>query len=96
MRHASSAASPRATGGIARLAAARALEAGIALDPLLRQAGLNSAEIEDSNVRIRVEKQVAWLNLVAEALRDDQLDFTSPRVSICGRSVCSTLSWPRR
>jgi AraC-like DNA-binding protein len=73
MRHASSAASPRATGGIARLAAARALEAGIALDPLLRQAGLNSAEIEDSNVRIRVEKQVAWLNLVAEALRDDQL-----------------------
>ena len=55
------------------MAAARALEAGIALDPLLRQAGLKSAEIEDSSVWIAVGTQVAWLNLVARALSDDLL-----------------------
>jgi AraC-like DNA-binding protein len=73
MRHVPPAASPSATGGIARLAAARALEAGIALDPLLRQAGLTFAEIEDPNVRIAVETQVAWLHVVANALGDDLL-----------------------
>jgi AraC-like DNA-binding protein len=73
MRHASSADAVRATGGIARLAAARALKAGVALDPLLREVGLTPAEIEDSGVRIKVEQQVAWLNLVATALGDDLL-----------------------
>jgi AraC-like DNA-binding protein len=66
-------ASPTATGGIARLAAARALEAGITLDPLLRQAGLTAAEMEDTSIRIAVKKQVTWLNLVAAALGDDLL-----------------------
>ncbi len=66
-------ASPTATGGIARLAAARALEAGITLDPLLRQAGLTAAEMADTSVRIAVMKQVTWLNLVAAALGDDLL-----------------------
>ena len=65
--------SPTATGGIARLAATRALEAGITLDPLLREVGLTAVEIEDTSVRIAVEKQVAWLNLVAAALGDDLL-----------------------
>jgi AraC-like DNA-binding protein len=72
-RQAALAPSPTATGGIARLAATRALETGIDLDPLLLQADLNAVEIEDASVRISVEKQVTWLNLVAAALGDDLL-----------------------
>jgi AraC-like DNA-binding protein len=66
-------ASPTAMGGIARLAAARALEAGITLDPLLRQAGLTAAEMENTSVRIAVKRQVTLLNSVAAALGDDLL-----------------------
>ena len=73
MRQAAPAPSPTATGGIARLAAACAREHGITLEPLLRQSDLTSGEIEDWNARIAVEKQVAWLNLVAAALSDDLL-----------------------
>jgi AraC-like DNA-binding protein len=73
MRQAAPAPSPTATGGIARLAAACAREHGITLEPLLRQSDLTSGEIEDWNARIAVEKQVAWLKLVAAALSDDLL-----------------------
>ena len=66
---------PTATGVVARLAYARAREAGVALEPLLRRAGLNDQEISDCSVRIHVRRQIRFLNLAAEALRDDLLGF---------------------
>jgi AraC-like DNA-binding protein len=66
---------PRTVSNIARLAASRDLEAGIGLEQLLQLANLSAAEISGENARIDVEKQVAFLELVAKALRDDVLGF---------------------
>ena len=66
---------PSATGGIARLAYARAKEAGIALSPLLSQSGLTIAQIEDRHLRLKVKGQITFLGLVADALPDDLLGF---------------------
>lgn len=66
---------PSATGGIARLAAARVLEAGLDLGPLLHQAGLTASQIQDRRARLAVEAQISFLNLVAEALPDELLGF---------------------
>jgi hypothetical protein len=46
---------PSATGGIARLAYARAKEAGIELEPLLKKAGLTLRQIEEPSIRLRVK-----------------------------------------
>ena len=66
---------PSTVGGMTRLAYARAKAAGIALDPLLKQAGLTHHEIEDPRSVIKVRDQVNFLNLVATALEDDLLGF---------------------
>ncbi len=66
---------PSTVGGMTRLAYARAKAAGIALDPLLEQAGLTHHEIEDPRSVIKVRDQVNFLNLVATALEDDFLGF---------------------
>jgi AraC-like DNA-binding protein len=66
---------PSATGGIARLAADRALEAGLDLRPLLHKAGLTAPQIQDRQARLAVAAQISFLNLVAEALPDDLLGF---------------------
>ncbi len=66
---------PSTAGGMTRLAYARAKAAGIALDPLLRTAGLTPHQIEDPQTVIRVRDQVKFLNLVAVALEDDLLGF---------------------
>ena len=42
---------PSTAGGMTRLAYARAKAAGIALDPLLKQAGLTPHQIEDPRIR---------------------------------------------
>jgi hypothetical protein len=63
------------TGGIARLAYARAKEAGIALPQLLADSGLTVAQIEDRHVRLKVKAQITFLALVADALGDDLLGF---------------------
>jgi AraC-like DNA-binding protein len=73
MNHQAITTPPKATGGIARLAIARALEAGIQIDPLLRRAHLTTAEINDTNARIAVAKQIALLECVAGALNDEML-----------------------
>jgi hypothetical protein len=57
-----------------RLAYARAKSADIALDPLLKQAGLTHHVIEDPRSVIKVRDQVNFLNIVA-ALEDDLLGF---------------------
>jgi AraC-like DNA-binding protein len=66
---------PSATGGIARLAAARVCEAGLDLGPLLHKAGLTASQIQDRQVRLAVAAQISFLNLAAAALPDDLLGF---------------------
>jgi AraC-like DNA-binding protein len=66
---------PGAAGGMTRLAYARAKQAGIALKPLLRTAGLKESQVEDAGARLGVRNQIAFLNLVAEALPDAFLGF---------------------
>lgn len=66
---------PSAMGTITRLAYQRAKDAGIVLDLILKKAGLTLAEIEDPAVRLHVRKQITFLNLVAEALKDGLLGF---------------------
>jgi len=66
---------PNAIGSITRLAYAKAKEAGVDLDPLLKNAGLTLREIEDPDVRLRVRDQIRFLNLAASALEDDFLGF---------------------
>ena len=73
--HTRFAAIPSATGGIARLAYARAKEAGIALPPLLADSGLTLAQIEHRRARLKVKAQITFLGLVADALGDDLLGF---------------------
>src|SRR5262252_9516210 len=73
--HTRFAAIPSATGGIARLAYARAKEAGIALPRLLADSGLTVAQIEDRHARLKVKAQITFLGLVADALGDDLLGF---------------------
>jgi AraC-like DNA-binding protein len=66
---------PYTAGGMTRLAYARAKAAGIALDPLLRTAGLTPHQIEDPRNAIKVRDQIKFLNLAAVALEDDLLGF---------------------
>jgi AraC-like DNA-binding protein len=66
---------PSATGGIARLVAARLHAAGIASAPLLSRAGLTVEQIDDPGVRLPVQSQIKILELAAEALPDDFLGF---------------------
>ena len=66
---------PSTAGGMTRLAYARAKAAGIALDPLLKQAGLTHRQIEDPRSVIKVRNQINFLNIVAVALEDDFLGF---------------------
>jgi Arabinose-binding domain of AraC transcription regulator, N-term len=66
---------PSANGAITRLACARAKEAGVDLELLLKKAGLTLRQLEDPNVRLRVRDQITFLNLAADALHDDLLGF---------------------
>ena len=66
---------PTAGGGIARLACTRARHAGIRIGPLLAQAGLTAAQIDDPQARIAARSQIRLLELAAQALRDDLLGF---------------------
>lgn len=66
---------PTATGTLARLAYARAQRAGIELKPLLKQAGLTELQMKDSRIRLAVSQQIQFLNVAANALRDEFLGF---------------------
>ena len=66
---------PSAHGAMSRFAYARAKGAGIALDALIRQAGLTRQQLDDPNASIAVRDQIKFLNLAAAALRDDLLGF---------------------
>lgn len=68
-------ADPGVSGGITRLAYARAQQAGIALAPLLKKAGLRESQIADAGARFGARNQIQFLNLVAQALPDELLGF---------------------
>jgi AraC-like DNA-binding protein len=61
---------------LTRRAVARVRAAQIDLKPLLSRAGITVAEVNDPDARIAVRKQVAFLNLAADALGDDCLGVT--------------------
>jgi hypothetical protein len=58
---------------IARAAYVRAVEAGLDVEPLLKKSGLTVQQAEDPLLRIAVESQIKFLNLVADALADEFL-----------------------
>ena len=66
---------PSATGGIARLACAALRRAERPLAPLLKVAGLTTADINDTARRLEVKAQIKVLDLAAEAIGDDLLGF---------------------
>jgi AraC-like DNA-binding protein len=70
---------PDALGVATRLAAGRLREAGIALEPLLRRAGLCVDQIDQPNARIGVAGQIRFLELAAKALKDPLLGFRLAR-----------------
>ena len=73
---------PTATGGMTRLAYARARRAKVELGPLLQKSELTRQEIDDSDARISVRSQVRFLDLVANALHDNSLGFHLAEVPI--------------
>jgi AraC-like DNA-binding protein len=66
---------PNATGAITRLAYKRAKDAAVDLALLLKKAGLTLHQIEDPGARLKVQDQIKFLNLAANALEDDLLGF---------------------
>jgi len=67
--------SPTAGGAITRLACLCAQEKRIKINNLLRKAGLTRRQIQDRDVRIDVQKQIVFLNLVSEAMGDPLIGF---------------------
>ena len=47
----------------------------IEIESLLRDTGLTRRQIQDRDVRIDVQKQIAFLNLVSEAIGDPVIGF---------------------
>jgi AraC-like DNA-binding protein len=66
---------PDALGVATRLAAQYVRKAGIALEPLLRKAGLSGEQIDNEDMRIAVASQIRFLELAAKALQDPLLGF---------------------
>jgi AraC-like DNA-binding protein len=66
---------PTCRGVASRLAFARARDAGIALEPLVKESGATERQITDDDTPIVVRRQIRFLNLVAEALGDELLGF---------------------
>ena len=58
-----------------RLACSRAVQEGVKVELLLREAGLTRQQIDDPGVRLDVKNQIRFLELVATAVKDDFLGF---------------------
>ena len=70
---------PMAQGGLTRLAIERLKNAGVPVAPLLKRAGLTPELIADPEQRLSVRSQIALLEEVANALKDDCIGFTLAR-----------------
>jgi len=66
---------PSAAGLLSRLACARAMSAGIDVAPLMESAAVTRKQVEDQSVRLAVNGQIKFVELVSDALRDDVLGF---------------------
>src|SRR5690348_17224384 len=66
---------PSTVGLMARLACARAQQAGLDPGPLLEKAGLTFRHIDDRAARLPVPSQIRFVELVAGALHDEFLGF---------------------
>ena len=64
---------PTATGGIARAAYAHAIAAGLNVEPLLLKCDFTVPQAENADLRMAVQTQIKFLNLVADAMGDDFL-----------------------
>jgi AraC-like DNA-binding protein len=64
---------PTASGGIARAAFARALEAGVEIEPLLKSCNLSSDQIKNIHFRMPVKNQIKFLSEVANEIPDPYL-----------------------
>jgi AraC-like DNA-binding protein len=64
-----------AEGSLARLASARARAAGIDVAPLMATAGVTRQQIEEEDFELPAEDQIRFVELVADALKDDLLGF---------------------
>jgi hypothetical protein len=67
---------PTASGGLSRLAANRVRRARAKLEPLLSRVGLTIDMIENPDQRIDARKQIAFLEIAAEALHDKFFGFS--------------------
>jgi AraC-like DNA-binding protein len=65
----------RSSGLISRLAYARGKQAGVNVENLLKRSGLAVNDIRNDCTRLNIQKQIRFIGLVAEALRDDNLGF---------------------
>ena len=70
---------PLAGGGLTRLAVARLKSAGVLVAPILRRVGLTPELIAEPEERLSVRSQIALLDEVAIALKDDCIGFTLAR-----------------
>jgi AraC-like DNA-binding protein len=66
---------PMASGGLMRLAYAHAVKNELDVAAFLKQAGLTEKHVDNSATRLSVKSQIAFLNLVAAALKDELLGF---------------------
>jgi AraC-like DNA-binding protein len=66
---------PSAAGVLSRLACAQARAAGIDVAPLMVKAGVTRQQVEDDSVRLTVQGQIRFVELIANALQDDFLGF---------------------
>jgi AraC-like DNA-binding protein len=64
---------PTASGAIARAAYARALEARLEVEPLLKSSHLTPQQLKNSQYRIPVKNQIQFLSVVADELPDPYL-----------------------
>ena len=66
---------PTAVGLITLLAYAQARTAGVRLESLFKVSGITQSQVEDPRLRVRVRDQIRFLNLVADAVKDEFLGF---------------------
>jgi AraC-like DNA-binding protein len=66
---------PSAAGTLSRLACARAVSAGTDVAPLMVKAGVMHRQVEDDSVRLTVQGQIRFVELIADALQDNLLGF---------------------
>jgi AraC-like DNA-binding protein len=66
---------PMASGGLMRLAYSHAIKEGLEVGPLLTKSGLTPRQVDDSDLRLSVKSQIAFLNLVAGSVGDGPLGF---------------------